>query len=192
MHKTMFELLINTLEFGYQPFLYNLKLNKCYKAGKRMTQSNASTACVSKTVSLKVEVAEDLKQRTGSEIVNELKTQWKLLWNESFSDKVKAENVSLANYPIIRIEEGTVIQASRDCKALDFKEILEQYKIDNPDKFIPPDNSVGGWNKFIKTKITNNDSTIKFLKENQAVKHVTTKSSGQQLKNGGRGWLHKF
>ena len=85
-------------------------------------------------------------------LVEELKGEWKLMWSERFNDKVKAEGVSVANYSSLSVEQGTVIHATRDFKALNFKEILEQHKVEQPERFIQPNPEVGGWNKFIKQK----------------------------------------
>jgi hypothetical protein len=151
-----------------------------------MSQPDKPVSGISKSVA-KFET-DELKQKTDTAAVNELKAQWKLLWTERFNDKVKAESISVANYSALNIEKGTVIQASRDFKLLNFKEILEQHRIENPDRFIPPDNHIGGWNKFIKTKITNN----KPLRDKPVTTYISIKPTGQQLKKGGRGWLHNI
>ena len=153
-----------------------------------MSKSNKPVSYINKPSSSKLD-ADGLKRKTDSELVSELKGQWKLMWQERFNDKVKAEGISLSNYTALNIEKGTVIQATRDFKATNFKEILEQHKIENPDRFITPDNSAGGWNKFIKTKITNN----KPLKEKHpTTTHNTPAKIGQHHKKGGRGWLHNI
>jgi len=155
-----------------------------------MSKANKPMNCVSKIEPLTVEAESDLKPKTDLELVSEIKGQWKLLWNECFNDKVKAEGVAMDNYSVLNVEKGTVIQASRDFKALNFKEILEQHKIENSERFIAPDNNTGGWNKFIKTKITNN----KPLKEKSAALScaASVKPKGQHHKKGGRGWLHNI
>jgi hypothetical protein len=121
-------------------------------------------------------------------LVAELKTEWKKLWNDRFDDKIRAEGVAIHDYSTIYVDIGTVIHATRDYKALDFKDVLQQYKIENPEKYSYPRPAVGGWNKFIKTKITKqqpykNKCSDFFLAE-KATKR-------QQPKKGGRGWLHK-
>src|SRR5665647_60197 len=107
------------------------------------------------------------------------------MWSERFNDHEKAEGVSVADYTSLSVDRGTVIHATRDFKALSFKEIVKQQIIDNPDRFLQPDNHEGGWNKFIKTKITNNPT-----KRRRVENYVPVKSVGQQPKKGGRGWLH--
>jgi hypothetical protein len=54
--------------------------------------------------------------------------------NERFNDKVKAEGVSVTN--LLSVEQGTVIHATRDFEALNFKEILEQHKVGQLKHFI--------------------------------------------------------
>ena len=126
------------------------------------------------------------KVEAQKKLVDELKGQWKLMWNERFNDKVKAEGVSVSEYVSLRVERGTIIHATRDFKALNFKEILEQNLVENPDRFVQPDVNVGGWNKFIKTQITNRRPQ----KGRRAASYVPEKREAQQPKKGGRGWLH--
>ncbi len=122
-------------------------------------------------------------------IVEKIKIQWKLLWSERFNDKVRAEGISVSDYEILHVERGTIIHATRDFKALNFRQILEKNMIENCDKFTESDVHVGGWNKFIKTEITNRKSE----KANQAAvfaRNSHKKSAPEQRKKSGRGWLH--
>jgi hypothetical protein len=122
-------------------------------------------------------------------MVEEIKVQWKLLWSQRFNDKVRAEGISVSDYAILHVERGTIIHATRDFKALSFKEILEKNMIDNSNNFNEPDVHTGGWNKFIKTEITNR----KLKKSNQAAlfPQETRKNTAlKQQKKSGRGWLH--
>jgi hypothetical protein len=126
------------------------------------------------------------KVKAQKQLVEELNVQWKLLWNERFNDRVRAEGVSVGNYDILRVEKGTIIHATRDYKALNFKEILSQHLVENPERFIQPSANVGGWNKFVKTKIA--ETTIHQNK--RALSYVSEKRAIQQPKKSGRGWLH--
>jgi hypothetical protein len=126
------------------------------------------------------------KIKVQKKLVEELKAQWKLLWRERFNDKVRAEDVAVKDYASLRVEKGIIIHANRDFKALNFKEILDQHMIENPDRFIQPDVKVGGWHKFAKTQI----SSSKFHKNRQTFEPATKKQTSQQLRKGGRGWLH--
>lgn len=120
------------------------------------------------------------------EMVNELKVQWKKLWQERVDDKVRAEGIAAAEYVKLFVEKGTIIHATRDYKALNFKEILEQNQIVNAERFIPPSPQVGGWTKFVKVNIIGKRQR----KSTRALLYCENKKEKQQPKKGGRGWLH--
>ncbi len=119
------------------------------------------------------------------QLVEELKSEWKQLWEERFDDKIRAEGVSVNDYQRLFIEQGTVIHATKDYKAPAFKEILQQHLVENPDRYIPPDTDIGGWNKFIKTEVTG-----KKTKKANIFPTKTEKTGAQTPRKGGRGWLH--
>ena len=121
------------------------------------------------------------------EIVDELRVQWKKLWQERVDDKVRAECVATADYCDLFVEKGTIIHATRNFKALDFKEILQQHQIENAERFIPPNPQTGGWNKFIKVNITNQQPRRRRRAE---IYCAENKCKKQQPKKSGRGWLH--
>ena len=89
------------------------------------------------------------------EMIQALKIEWKRLWQERQDDKVRAEGIAVTDYCDLFVERGTVIHATRSFKSLSFRDILEQHKIENVDRLVSPDPRIGGWNKFIKTNITN-------------------------------------
>ena len=124
--------------------------------------------------------------KAQKELVETLKDQWKLLWSERFNDKIRAEGVSVSNYAALKVEKGTIIHATRDFKPLNFKEILQQNMIENPERYMQPDTQTGGWNKFVKTKITSSPPQI----NKRALLFEQKKRNTQQPKKGGRGWLH--
>ena len=124
---------------------------------------------------------------TQKEMVEEIKIQWKSLWQERVDDKVRAEGIATNDYAKLFVEKGTIIHATRSFKALSFKEILEQNKVENSERFIPPSPQVGGWAKFIKTSITSS----KPERHRRALLYVEPVKEKQQPKKGGRGWLHK-
>ena len=119
-------------------------------------------------------------------MVEELKIQWKKLWQERLDDKVRAEGIAIDDYSKLFVEKGTIIHATRDFKALNFREILEQNQIANADRFIPPSPQVGGWTKFIKTNIRSQ----RMRRNTRASLYRGEKKEKQQPKKGGRGWLH--
>ena len=122
------------------------------------------------------------------EFVEELKVEWKRLWSERVDDKVRAEGVAVDDYSSLFIDKGTVIHATRDFKALNFQDILEQHEVSNTERYIPPNPHVGGWGKFVKDNITANPQS---KKKKSAECFVEEKTEKQQLKKNGRGWLHK-
>jgi hypothetical protein len=126
------------------------------------------------------------KAKAQKELVEELKAQWKLLWNERVNDEVRAEGISIANYESLRVERGTIIHATRDFKPLNFKEILETHMVENPERYIQPDRREGGWGKFVKTEITKNQGQ----KTKRVQDYAPKKPKGKQPKKSGRGWLH--
>ena len=119
-------------------------------------------------------------------MVASLRIQWKQLWQERVDDKIRAEGIATADYCDLFVEKGTIIHATRNFKALSFKEILEQHEITNLDRVMPPDPQIGGWNKFIKTNITNQRPR----KKRRAELYWDEKKEKQQPKKSGRGWLH--
>jgi len=120
------------------------------------------------------------------EFVEELRKDWKDLWQSRVDDKVRAEGIANKDYAKLFVERGTIIMATRDFKPLDFFDIVQLYFDCDAEKMVPPNPTVGGWGKFIKTHIKNQKKT-------RTRRFIPTKQSsrrGQQLKKGGRGWLH--
>jgi hypothetical protein len=122
-------------------------------------------------------------------LVDTLKVEWNNLWRERLDDKVRAEGIALSDYPNMFVDKGTIIHATRDFKALNFKEILEQHEILNADRYIPPDRLVGGWTKFIKDNIAKKTSVTDYLPTKTVESKKNQRKTGQP-KKGGRGWLH--
>lgn len=119
------------------------------------------------------------------EMVESLRLRWKKLWQERAEDRVRAEGIATSDYCDLFVEKGTIIHATRNFKTLNFKEILEQHQIANVERYIPPNPQIGGWNKFIKTNLTNQESKRKRRSElPDETKRVP------QPKKGRRGWLH--
>ena len=77
-----------------------------------------------------------MANKAQKEFVEELKAQWKRLWRERVDDKIRAEGVASCDYSSLFVEKGTIIHATRDYRALNFKEILLQNKIANADRYI--------------------------------------------------------
>ncbi len=133
-------------------------------------------------------VSIETKVQAQKKLVEELKAQWKQLWSERLNDKVRAEDISGSNYECLQVERGTIIHASRDFKPLNFKEVLEQHKVANPEAYVAPSVEVGGWTKFAKKEIIAQAKQQRTASQrNQPV----SKKAALQSKKGGRGWLHK-
>ena len=122
------------------------------------------------------------KSQNQKRLVEELIVQWKLLWGERFDDKIRAEGISVTDYASLFVEQGMVIHATKDFKALNFKDILEKHLVENPERYIQPNVNLGGWNKFIKTEVIGQRTKMK----NSPPK----KPSIQTQKKSKRGWLH--
>ena len=121
------------------------------------------------------------------EMVEQLKVEWRRLWQERVDDKVRAEGVATADYCDLFVEKGTIVHANKDYKALNFKEILEKHQVANVDRFIPPNPEIGGWTKFVKLNITNQRK----CKKDRAEFCCDEKKQKQQQRKRGRGWLHQ-
>jgi len=119
-----------------------------------------------------------------------LKEEWKRLWREKFDDKHRGEGVAVKNYPLLFVDRGTVIIATRNYKPPSFSEIVrswaENFNIEIPSIIYPPHPSVGGWRKFIKTHFRNR------LSKRKAAYEASKPKKKLQLRKGGRGWLHNF
>lgn len=121
------------------------------------------------------------------ELVEELKTQWRRLWRERIDDKVRAEGIANNDYSKLFVEKGTVIFATRNFTLPSFRDILEQNDIENVSRFILPIPQVGGWRKFMKTTIPRQKP---FKGTRRTLQYLDVGKERQQLKKGGRGWLH--
>jgi hypothetical protein len=121
-------------------------------------------------------------------MVEELKVEWKRLWLERVDDKVRAEGIAVKDYSSLFVDKGLVIHATRNCKPLNFKEILDQNKILHSEQYIPPAPEVGGWRKFAKTNIISQKPK---RKEEYRKALVESKNKKVQPKKSGRGWLHR-
>ncbi|MDH7563435.1 MAG: hypothetical protein QHH24_00925 [Candidatus Bathyarchaeota archaeon] len=123
----------------------------------------------------------------SQEFIEEVKKQWKQLWRERIDDKIRAEGIADTDYSSLFIEKGTVIFATRNFKMLNLREIIEMHGVADVNKVLPPSPEVGGWRKFTKTMIL---SQSRHRRAREASEYLPCKPEKQQLKKGGRGWLH--
>ena len=126
----------------------------------------------------------------SKELVEELKKEWRSLWRERIDDKVRAEGIADKDYGMLFVERGTVIFATRKFKMLSFREILQLHGVIDVDRVVGPHPSVGGWGKFIRTMIApQRSSRLGRIKRTR--RYFEGEKQKQQLKKGGRGWLHR-
>jgi len=121
------------------------------------------------------------------EFLEGLRTRWKSLWLDRIDDKVRAEGIANEDYDLLFVDQGTVIVATRDYKPPDFREILEQHAEDKqPGRVVVSNPRMGGWGKFARDVVSKQK---RFTKRGRPVPSELKKKK-QQLKKGGRGWLH--
>jgi len=125
------------------------------------------------------------------DLVEELKKEWRTLWRERIDDKVRAEGIADKDYAKLFVERGTVIFATRKFRMLSFREILQLHGVIDVERVVGPHPSVGGWGKFIRSVISPQKSS-KRERAKRARRYFEGEKQRQQLKKGGRGWLHRF
>jgi len=87
------------------------------------------------------------------EFRKKLKEDWGLMWTERFDDRVRAEGIVVRDYPLLFMDRGFVIFASRDVKMPSFSEIVEFWA--SQGSVYAPEPAFGGWGKFIRTELRN-------------------------------------
>ncbi len=120
------------------------------------------------------------------QFVDEFKSEWKSMWQNRLDDKVRAEGIADRDYSLLSVDRGTVIIATRKFRLLDFYELLQHHRLAGGGEAIPADPSVGGWGKFIRTTLTAQN----FKRQRRQAPQKPDIDDSQQLKKGGRGWLH--
>ena len=132
---------------------------------------------------------EHLKEKgmSRAERVEELRVEWKRLWRERLDDKVRAEAVAKEDYSSLFVERGTVIMATRNFRMLTFKGILEEHGVTDAYRFVSPSPGVGGWGKFMRSSLVQARSGGRSV----GPCYVEEEKKPQQLRKGGRGWLHR-
>ena len=117
----------------------------------------------------------------------EIRAEWKLLWQGRIDDKVRAEGMADRCFSLLAVERGTVISATRDFKELSLKAILRSYDVENVEQVVGLHPSVGGYAKFARTVLNKQTRVQQFRAEEQPLRH----GKNAQLKKCGRGWLHQ-
>jgi len=131
-------------------------------------------------------VAVNDKRVKRHEFLLKVKEEWRLLWRERFDDRVRAEGVAVRDYPLVLMDRGCVIFASRDAKAPSFSEVVDFWA--SQGCIYAPDPAVGGWGKFVRNFIIRRSERRRIM---ESAKPSNGSCKKQQLKKGGRGWLHR-
>ena len=131
---------------------------------------------------------ENRLEKSGKDLVDEVKEEWRQLWLGRIDDKVRAEGMADRVFPRCFVERGTVIVATRDFKPLDFKEILRLNQVQDVERVVGPPPSVGGWKKFARSVLNNQARSRRFVLEETPSGCVKS----LQRKKGGRGWMHRI
>jgi len=118
--------------------------------------------------------------------IDEFKSEWKSMWRNRLDDKVRAEGIADKDYSMLSVERGTVIIATRKFRLLDFSELMRCCALTRGGAGVPLDPSVGGWGKFIRTSLAAQSSK----RQRRQAAPMPYGNVSQQLKKGGRGWLH--
>ena len=123
--------------------------------------------------------------------VDELRQQWRTLWRERIDDEIRAEGISNKDYLELFVEQGTVIIATRKYMPPDFYDIVQRHLSSGQADIVNAlslNPRAGGWGKFVRSILSKQQSSVKRRRD----KFIETdKKVRQQLKKGGRGWLHK-
>jgi len=122
-------------------------------------------------------------------LVDDVRVEWGLLWRDRIDDRVRAEGIANQGYSLLFVDRGDVIIATKDFKPLSFREILQQHKPlgVEAERVIPPSPSVGGWGRFIRDVLRRQRVAGR---RRELLVEKPDAGRGQQLKKGGRGWLH--
>jgi len=118
------------------------------------------------------------------EFHKKLKKEWKLMWTERFDDRTKGEGIVTRDHPLIFMDRGSVIFASRDVKTPTFSEIVELWAARG--SIYAPQPAVGGWGKFIRTQLrsASHSRARKFASD------LFNLKANQCKKKHAKGWLH--
>ena len=119
-------------------------------------------------------------------LVEDLKVEWRMLWRSRIEDRVRAEGIANEEYARLFVERGTIIIATRDYKPPSFREILEQHLSPDLADAVNPSPSLGGIGKFIREMIRRQMPS----RRRRSPPPEPKRSGNQQVKKGGRGWVH--
>ncbi len=118
--------------------------------------------------------------------LTDVRSEWCSMWKDRFDDKTRAESVAINKYPLIMVDHGQIVSATRDAKTPTYREIVDYWTAKGKAYSPPP--TLGGWRKFAREK-------LRKAREQEMTDRKNRKRAGgsqQPSKKGGRGWLHKI
>lgn len=128
------------------------------------------------------------------EQIQQLRTQWKSLWDQKFEDKVRAEGIAKTDYPLLFIEKATVVYATRKFSMPALRDILKAHGLVDVEEKVFSNQYVGGWGKFIRDVLASAESGKRRSSRQRRFsvirEELEKNKKKQQRKKGGRGWLH--
>lgn len=128
-------------------------------------------------------------QENWKEFIDELRQEWRIMWRLRIDDKVRAEGIADKTYNRLFVDRGTILIATRKYKPPDFREILGRYLSPEELERFYPNPVRGGIRKFIREYIIT-QSKSKLRRREKVSSELEKMKRHQQLKSGGRGWLH--
>jgi len=126
--------------------------------------------------------------RTANTLNQEIRREWKELWNQKINDKFIAEDVARKNYELLFVERGIVLWATREYTPPDLEEIIEMNEKLLGLEPICPDPDVGGWGKFSREVLSKQPRQ---RNSRRSAVETSGKPKNGPLKKGGKGWLHR-
>ena len=123
------------------------------------------------------------------QFVDNVRAQWKSMWRQRIDDRVCAEGIADQDYSLLFMERGTVIRATRKFRPPDFWEILQQHKGVELYSAVAPGPCVGGWGKYIRTVLKRQPRVGRPRRQKRLEPVGKVR---QQVRKGGRGWLHQL
>jgi len=128
------------------------------------------------------------------EQIQQLRAQWRSLWDQKVEDKVRAEGIAKTDYSLLFVERGTVIFATRKFSMPALRDLLKAHGLIDCEDKVFSNPYVGGWGKFIRDVLASAEqgkSRVSRQRRFSVIREELEKSKKkQQLKKGGRGWLH--
>jgi len=110
------------------------------------------------------------------------------MWRRRIDDRLRAEGIADEDYSLLFVERGTVIVATRRFRPPDFFEILRRHDGAGVGDVVTPNACVGGWGRFIRSVLKKQSRFGRFRRR----RPEPVRTERQQLRKGGRGWLHRM